>query len=112
MKKISRHVTRVSSPPSTGPDEDAAAPPIAHTATARARLAESAYAWPMRAVEDGIITAAAAPCTNRAATSVPRLGARPQATEATANAPSPAANARRAPIRSDSGPVAQSSRWK
>ena len=40
-KKINRHDTRVSSPPSTGPDEDAIAPPIAHTATARARLARS-----------------------------------------------------------------------
>ena len=41
MKKISRHVTSVSTPPSTGPHDDASAPPIAHTATARARRAGS-----------------------------------------------------------------------
>ena len=32
---------RVSSPPSTGPDEEATAPPIAHIASARARRAGS-----------------------------------------------------------------------
>jgi hypothetical protein len=41
MKKISRQLTRVSTPPSTGPADDATAPPIAQTATARARLAGS-----------------------------------------------------------------------
>jgi hypothetical protein len=63
----------------------------------------------MRAIEDGIITAAAAPCTNRAATSAPRPGARPQAAEAATNTESPAANARRAPARSDSEPADSSS---
>ena len=43
------------------------APPIAHTATARARRAGSGYAWPTRVIEEGIITAAAAPWTNRGA---------------------------------------------
>src|SRR2546426_10937866 len=64
MKKINRHVTNVSTPPSTGPEEDAIALPIAHTATARARLAGSGYAWPISAIDDGIITAAAEPWTN------------------------------------------------
>ena len=53
--------------------------------------------------------AAAVPCTNLAATSVARLGATPQAADATANKTSPAANARRAPIRSASAPADSSS---
>jgi hypothetical protein len=105
MKKISRQVIGLSSPPTTGPDAAATAPPIAHTATARVRLVGSAYAWRTRAIAAGIITAAAAPCTNLATTSVPGLGARPQAAEATTNTDSPAANARRAPPRSDSAPA-------
>lgn len=36
-------------------------PPIALTATARARWTASGYAWPMSAIVAGIITAAAAP---------------------------------------------------
>jgi hypothetical protein len=56
-------------------------------------------------MEEGISTAAAAPWTNRAATSAPRLGARPQAAEAATNSDSPAAKARRAPTRSDSAPA-------
>jgi hypothetical protein len=39
MKKINRQLTSVSTPPSTGPADDANAPPIAHSATARARRA-------------------------------------------------------------------------
>jgi DNA-binding MarR family transcriptional regulator len=109
MKKINRQVTRVSRPPTTGPEEAATAPPIAHTATARARLAGSGNAWPISAIDAGIITAAAAPCPNRATMSAPRLGARPQAAEAATNTPSPAANARRAPTRSVSAPADSSS---
>jgi hypothetical protein len=105
MAKISRQVTTLNRPPSTGPDVDATAPPMAHTPTARTRLAGSAYAWRMRAIEDGISTAAAAPWTNRAATRAPSVGANPQAAEAAANTASPAAKARRAPIRSDSAPA-------
>lgn len=67
-----RQLARVSSPPVTGPAEDAAAPPIAHRTTARARRAGSANARPTRAIDDGIMTAAAAPCTSRPATSTPR----------------------------------------
>jgi hypothetical protein len=40
-KKISRHDTRLSSPPRTGPEVEAATPPIDHSATARARLTGS-----------------------------------------------------------------------
>ena len=56
----------------------------------------------LRAIDEGIIAAAAAPWTNRAATSASMVGANPQATEAATNTSSPAPNARRAPIRSDS----------
>ena len=42
MPKMSRQLTRLRKPPSTGPEEDATAPPMAHTATARDRLAASA----------------------------------------------------------------------
>jgi hypothetical protein len=59
--KISRQLTRVSTPPSSGPEDDATAPPIAHTATARARRAGDGYAWPISAIDEGISTAAAAP---------------------------------------------------
>jgi hypothetical protein len=44
MKKIIRQVSRVSRPPTTGPEEDATAPPIAQTPIARALLAGFAYA--------------------------------------------------------------------
>jgi hypothetical protein len=47
-------------------------------------------------MDAGIITAAAAPWTNRATTSAPGLGARPHATEAATNSASPTPNARRA----------------
>ena len=54
-------------PPSTGPVEEAKAPPIAHIATARARRPGLGYAWPSRAIDAGIITAAADPCMKRLA---------------------------------------------
>src|SRR2546430_13555227 len=76
MEKINRHETRVSIPPTTGPADDATEAPIAHTATARARLPGCGYAWPISAIDDGITTAAAAPCTNRDATSTFKPGAR------------------------------------
>ncbi len=107
-KKINRQLATVSRPPSTGPEQEATAPPIAHTATARARRPGSGYAWPISAIDDGIITAAAAPCTNRAAISAPRLGARPHAAEAATNTTRPAAKARRAPTRSVSAPAGSS----
>ena len=57
----------------------------------------------------GIITAAPAPCTNRAATRNGRLGARPQAAEAARNTTMPRPNARLAPIRSEIDPADNSS---
>jgi hypothetical protein len=89
MKKISRHDTRVSSPPKRGPDVEAATPPMAHTATARARRGPSGKAWLSSAIDAGISTAAAEPCTNRAATRNPSLEASPQAADAATNTPDP-----------------------
>jgi hypothetical protein len=42
MPKISRQLTRLNSPPSTGPEQEATEAPMAHTATARARRVGSA----------------------------------------------------------------------
>jgi hypothetical protein len=61
MKKINLQLISVSTPPSTGPDDDAMAPPIAHTATARPRSRGLGKAWLMSAIVAGIITAAADP---------------------------------------------------
>jgi hypothetical protein len=108
MKKISRQSIRVSTPPRTGPDDDATAPPIAQIPTARARARGSLYACRIRAIDAGVIAAAAAPCTNRAATSRPRVGARPHATEASTNNTMPPPKARLAPSRSDSDPAVSS----
>src|SRR5437660_2437670 len=110
MKKINRHVTRVRTPPSTGPAEEAIAPPIAQIAMARALPTGSGYAWPMSAIDAGIIVAAAEPCRKRATTRAPMVGARPQAAEATTKTPRPAAKARRAPMRSVSGPCGEKER--
>jgi hypothetical protein len=84
---------------------DAATPPIAHSATARARSGPSRKARLISAIDAGINTAAAEPCTNRAATSQPRLGASPQPADAAAKTPAPTVNAREAPTRSDSAPA-------
>ncbi len=109
MKKISRQSTRFRTPPSTGPDEEATAPPIAHTPTARPRALASGKACRISAIDEDIIAAAAAPCTNRAATSSPRLDPSPHATDARTNTTMPAAKARRAPTRSLSEPADSSS---
>ena len=105
MKKINRQSMRVSTPPSTGPDEEATAPPIAHIPIARPRALASGKACRISAIEAGIIAAAAMPCTNRATIRTQSAGARPQATEASTNPTIPAANARRAPTRSLSDPA-------
>jgi hypothetical protein len=104
MKKISRQSTTSSSPPSTGPAEEATAPPMAHIPSARARGRGSGKASRSSAIAEGIITAAAEPCTSRAATR-----ASPHAAEATTNTTSPSPKAGRAPIRSLSDPADSSS---
>src|SRR4051794_27502141 len=109
MKKISRQLAEVSSPPSTGPADDAAAPPIAHMAIARARRGPLGYAWPSSAIDAGIITAAADPWTNRAATRAASEGENPQAADAPTKSATPTAKARRAPTRSANAPAHNSS---
>lgn len=56
-----------------------------------------------------MITAAAVPCTNLAATSTPIAGASPHAADAATNKPIPMPNARRAPARSENAPADSSS---
>src|SRR4051794_17720545 len=109
MKKIARQLTSASTPPSKGAHEEAIAPPMAETATARARGTGSGYAWLISAIDDGMISAAAAPCTNRAATSTVIVGAQPQVRDATTNAAMPTPKARRAPMRADIAPDDSSS---
>src|SRR3954447_16932898 len=82
MKKISRQLAETSSPPRTGPADEAAAPPIAHMAIARARRGPPGYACPSSAIDAGIITAAADPWTNRAAIIAASDGATPHAADA------------------------------
>jgi hypothetical protein len=109
-KKIARQPTlSVSSPPTTGPAAIATPPPAAHTAIARARSPGSSKTWRTNASDDGSTSAAVTPCTMRAATSDPALGATPQATDDAVNPTKPAANARVAPRRSDSDPHDSSS---
>ena len=62
----------------------------------------------MRAIDAGIITAAAEPCTKRATIRVSRPGARPQAADAATKPTMPMMNARRAPRRSLKAPAARS----
>jgi hypothetical protein len=60
----------------------------------------------MSAIDAGSMTAAAAaPCTARAATSAPSVGASAQATEATRKPAMPQPMARFAPMRSDRLPA-------
>jgi hypothetical protein len=107
---MARQLTRlVSTPPATGPAAAATAPPAVHSAMALALATGSPNACRTRAREAGSISAAALPCTTRAAISRPRLGARPQAMEATVKTDSPAANARLAPNRSEHAPADSSS---
>jgi hypothetical protein len=60
----------------------------------------------------GRIVAAPAPCTARAAISVPAFGDSAHAADAAANNPSPAANTRRRPKRSPSADAVISSTAK
>ena len=59
-------------------------------------------AWDSSARPSGISSAAPAPCTARAAISVPTSGASAQAADASENSTSPAANQVRRPNRSPS----------
>src|SRR3954447_23726025 len=60
-RKISRQSSRVSSPPTTGPEVDATEAPSAQIATARARCLASGKAWLIRVRVAGTMTAAAEP---------------------------------------------------
>ncbi len=70
------------------------------------------YATPNSAIASGMMSAAPAPCTARAAISPAALVASAQATEAATNSPSPAVNMRRRPKRSPSAAPVSSSTAK
>src|SRR5207244_8791886 len=103
--KLIRQLSRVRTPPTTGPADEATAAPSDQLAIARARCLASEYASRIRASEAGSIPAAPPPCASHAATSTPSWGASPQAAEAATNVASPAPRAGRAPRRSDSAPA-------
>ena len=109
MKKMARQLSSIRNPPTTGPAAEATPAPRDQRAIARARSASSAYASRINASDDGMITAAPAPCASRAATSTASEGASPHATEAITNSAKPDPNARRAPMRSASAPADSSS---
>ena len=82
--------------PGPGRRKTRATPPIAHSATARARADRIGVGMADQRHRDGIITAAAAPCTNRAATSTPRPRRQAAATDASDEQRHAGPNARRA----------------
>ena len=83
--------------PATNPDDSTAV----YALRARARAAPLNRSWMMLMI-CGIIAAAPAPWTNRAAMSAPMSGASPQASEASVNTATPSRNIRRRPARSPS----------
>ncbi len=97
-----------STPPSTWPTALATPAVPLYMLSALPRRCPLVVAW-MVASTCGSISAEAAPCATRAATSVQASGARPHATEVTPNATVPQRNSRRRPIMSPSRPPRTSS---
>jgi hypothetical protein len=92
-----------STPPRIWPSA-AATPPLApNRPIARARLSPVRVAA-MVAITCGIISAAAAPCATRAASSSPMFGASAHSSEVSVNRAIPAMNSRRRPNASPSRP--------
>jgi hypothetical protein len=94
----------VPSPPTTGPPAAAKAAMVAHHPIARRRMPGSSYSARTNANDEGTNIADAAPCAARAAIRAPMFQAKPQATEAAVNRPTPQQNTVRAEHRSDSAP--------
>src|SRR5271165_6050183 len=86
----------VSQPPSGGPIVFVSADTADHVPTAAPRRLSS-YAAPIIARLPGIIKAAATPCSERAATSHPIVGARAQPSEVIPNPAAPIAKINRRP---------------
>ena len=100
IQKIASHeMPSTTAPPMTGPSATPSpeTPPQIPIAIAR-RAAGTAPASRVR--DSGMIAAAPAPCTARAAMSISALVARADAMEASANTTMPATNTRRRPHRS------------
>ena len=109
-RKTARHPTVATSrPPRIGPEAAATPNTPAHTPIARARRAGSVMTLVMVDRALGCSMAPPTACTIRNAMRVPSPGATEQATEATANRPSPAANSRRRPNRSPRADAVSSS---
>ena len=96
MKKIQRQSTPTSSPPRGGPVDEATAPTPAQMPTTLA-WCRRANAGKSRPSEVGTIMAAPMAWTARAPTSRPRVGAAPQAAEASVKMATPASRNRRRP---------------
>ena len=96
-------------PPSRGPAGNATLPTPAHTPIARACAAGSGNVRVMIASVPGSRSAAPTPCSTRAATSTPTVGASPHPADAAPNSASPARTTRRCPLASPSAPPTSSS---
>ena len=97
-----------STPPTLGPTAAANAPAALHSATEVPRRSAGVSARRI-ASDAGIIVAAKAPWTARAASSTGTLGASAQTSESAANPPTPMRYSERRPITSASRPAGASS---
>ena len=102
-------IDSVSTPPASRPTEPPAEATNAYTPIAFAWSRGSGNIVTIMPRITAELIAPPMPCTNRAATSISWLCARPHSSEATVNTPSPARNTRRRPIRSPSRPASSSS---
>ncbi len=91
-------------PPTSPPAAPPPAPTAVQVAIARARAAPSGTAAVTRVSVEGARTAAPRPCTARASSSCQPSCARPPASEASVNRPSPTTNIRLRPYRSPARP--------
>ena len=101
----------VTAPPTNGPMATAR-PPMAPQAPSAAARRSGRTAWLNRVSERGMIMAPPAPCTARAATSTPMLGASAATADAAVNSAMPATKIRRRPRRSPSAAALSSSTAK
>ena len=98
-----------SAPPTSGPSAMLRPTTAAQTPIARARSAGFGKTLTMMDIATGLSIDPPTAWTIRNATNQPRLGAKPQASEADVNATSPTRKTRRRPSRSPSDPLNMSS---
>ena len=108
MKKISRQDTApISQPPRNGPIAVATPPSPDQAPMAFERSSGANDAWRIDRLP-GVSSAAPAPCSARAAIRNPAFGARPQASDASANQTVPIMKTFRRPCTSPSAPPSSS----